>query len=96
MLTVKRSARDLLRLIQTQADGGQGLESTFKPSNRSACSRDTLHTLPIPWKQNQDAYQPRYVFGYAMEAATFRAIFYGPYGHLNNPSGASMPGKEIE
>ena len=28
-------------------------------------------------------------------AATFRAIFYGPYGHLNNPSGASMPGKEI-
>ena len=28
-------------------------------------------------------------------AATFRSIFYGPYGHLNNPSGASMPGKEI-
>ena len=28
-------------------------------------------------------------------AATFRAVFHDPYGHLNNPSGASMPGKEI-
>ena len=31
------------------------------------CAEMCLHTLPIPWKQNQEAYQLRYVFGYAME-----------------------------
>ena len=31
------------------------------------CAKECLHTLPIPWKQNQEAYQLRYVFGYAME-----------------------------
>ena len=30
---------------------------------------ETLHTLPIPWKQDQDAYQLRYVFGYAMDGS---------------------------
>ena len=34
-------------------------------------------------------------FGYTRRA-TFHAIFYGPYGQLNNPSGASMLGKKIE
>ena len=28
---------------------------------------ETLHMLPIPWKQDQDAYQLRYVFSYAMD-----------------------------
>ena len=32
-------------------------------------SEERLHTLPIPWKQNQEAYQLRYVFGYAMEGS---------------------------
>ena len=27
------------------------------------CAEECLHTLPIPWKQNQEAYQLRYVFG---------------------------------
>ena len=31
------------------------------------CAEMCLHTLPIPWKQNQEAYQLRCVFGYAME-----------------------------
>ena len=33
------------------------------------CAEVCLHTLPIPWKQNQEAYQLRYVFGYAMEGS---------------------------
>ena len=33
------------------------------------CAEECLHTLPIPWKQNQEAYQLRYVFGYAMEGS---------------------------
>ena len=48
---------------------------------------ETLHTLPIPVSLGMSLVT-RWM------AATFRAIFYGPYGHLN-PSGASMPGKEI-
>ena len=32
-------------------------------------AEECLHTLPIPWKQNQEAYQLRYVFGYAMEGS---------------------------
>ena len=30
---------------------------------------ECLNTLPIPWKQNQEAYQLRYVFGYAMDGS---------------------------
>ena len=33
------------------------------------CAEECLHTLPVPWKQNQEAYQLRYVFGYAMEGS---------------------------
>eukprot|EP00434_Breviolum_minutum_P044207 symbB.v1.2.039461.t1/scaffold6579.1/size16916/1 len=33
------------------------------------CAEECLHTLPIPWKRNQEAYQLRYVFGYAMEGS---------------------------
>ena len=31
------------------------------------CAAECWNTLPIPWKQNQEAYQLRYVFGYAMD-----------------------------
>ena len=31
------------------------------------CAADCLNTLPIPWKPNQETYQLRYVFGYAMD-----------------------------
>ena len=33
------------------------------------CAGECLNTLPIPWKQNQEAYQLRYVFGYAMDGS---------------------------
>ena len=33
------------------------------------CAEECLNTLPIPWKQNQEAYQLRYVFGYAMDGS---------------------------
>ena len=33
------------------------------------CAGECLNTLPIPWKPNQEAYQLRYVFGYAMEGS---------------------------
>ena len=52
------------------------------------CAEECLNTLPIPWKQNQEAYQLRYVFGYA-------TTFFGPHGQQNNPCGALMPGKVI-
>eukprot|EP00434_Breviolum_minutum_P043702 symbB.v1.2.038970.t1/scaffold6269.1/size19506/1 len=32
-------------------------------------AEETLNTLPIPWKQDQEAYQLRYVFGYAMDGS---------------------------
>ena len=44
--------------------------------------------IPIPWKQNQEAYQLRYVFGYAMDGSDFRATSSGRPGQMNNPSGA--------
>ena len=31
------------------------------------CATQCWNTLPIPWKQDQEAYQLRYVFGYAMD-----------------------------
>ena len=31
------------------------------------CAADCLNALPIPWKPNQETYQLRYVFGYAMD-----------------------------
>ena len=33
------------------------------------CAGECLNTFPIPWKPNQEAYQLRYVFGYAMEGS---------------------------
>ena len=33
------------------------------------CADECWNTLPIPWKQNQEAYQLRYVFGYAMDGS---------------------------
>ena len=33
------------------------------------CVAECWNTLPIPWKQNQEAYQLRYVFGYAMDGS---------------------------
>ena len=37
--------------------------------DRHAEVEECLNTLPIPWKQNQEAYQLRYVFGYAMDSS---------------------------
>ena len=31
------------------------------------CATQCWNTLPIPWKQDQETYQLRYVFGYAMD-----------------------------
>ena len=33
------------------------------------CAGECWNTLPIPWKRNQEAYQLRYVFGYAMDGS---------------------------
>ena len=33
------------------------------------CAAECWNTLPIPWKQNQETYQLRYVFGYAMDGS---------------------------
>ena len=33
------------------------------------CADECWNTLPIPWKRNQEAYQLRYVFGYAMDGS---------------------------
>ena len=33
------------------------------------CANECWNTLPIPWKPNQEAYQLRYVFGYAMDGS---------------------------
>ena len=59
------------------------------------CAEMCLHTLPIPWKQNQEAYQLRYVFGYAMEGRDLPCYILGRSVLQNNPSGALMPGKVI-
>ena len=58
------------------------------------CAEECPHTLPIPWKQNQEIYQLRYVFGYAMEEVTSRATSFGRSVLQNNPSGALMLGKD--
>ena len=50
------------------------------------CAEECWNTLPIPWKQNQEAYQLRYVFGCAMDGSDLRATSFGPPGQLNNPS----------
>ena len=44
------------------------------------CAEECLHTLPIPWKQNQEAYQLRYVFGYAMEGSDLPCCILWPAG----------------
>ena len=60
------------------------------------CAGECLDTLPIPWKPNQEAYQLRYVFGYAMGGSDLPVLTsYGPLGQRNNPSGALVPGKGI-
>ena len=33
------------------------------------CAAECWNTLPMPWKPNQEAYQLRYVFGYAMDGS---------------------------
>ena len=33
------------------------------------CADECWNTHPIPWKRNQEAYQLRYVFGYAMDGS---------------------------
>ena len=33
------------------------------------CDGECWHTLPIPWKRNQEVHQLRFVFGYAMEGS---------------------------
>ena len=33
------------------------------------CANECWNTLPIPWMPNQEAYQLRYVFGYAMDGS---------------------------
>ena len=33
------------------------------------CADECWNTLPIPWMPNQEAYQLRYVFGYAMDGS---------------------------
>ena len=33
------------------------------------CAAECWNTFPIPWKPNQEAYQLRYVFGYAMDGS---------------------------
>ena len=35
--------------------------------NVDECATQCWNTLPIPWKQDQETYQLRYVFGYAMD-----------------------------
>ena len=42
------------------------------------CAEECLHTLPIPWKQNQEAYQLRCVFGYAMEGSELSCYILWP------------------
>ena len=54
------------------------------------CAEECLHTLPIPWKQNQEAYQLT-----QWKEVTFLLTFFGLHGQQNNPSGALMPGKVI-
>ena len=54
------------------------------------CAEECLNNLSIPWKQNQEAYQLRYVFGYAIEEVIFLVTFFGPYGQQSNPSAAGQ------
>ena len=49
-----------------------------------------LHTLPIPWKQNQDAHQLRYVFGNAMDGSDLPCCILWP---VRSPE-QSFPGIE--
>ena len=53
---------------QAQANGGQSVR-LLVDLQVNRCAEECLHTLPIPWKQNQEAHQLRYVFGYAMEGS---------------------------
>ena len=44
------------------------------------CAEECWNTLPIPWKQNQEAYQLRYVFGYAMDGSDLPCYILWPSG----------------
>ena len=44
------------------------------------CAEECWNTLPIPWKQNQEAYQLRYVFGYAMDGRDLPCYILWPAG----------------
>ena len=53
------------------------------------CADECWNTLPIPWKQNKEAYQLRYVFGYAMDGSDPSVLHsLARPDLLSNPSGA--------
>ena len=54
---------------QAQANGRQGVKVALVDLQVDRCAEECLHTPPIPWKQNQEVYQLRYVFGCAMEGS---------------------------
>ena len=45
------------------------VRSPFSDIQVDRCANECWNTLPIPWKPNQEAYQLRYVFGYAMDGS---------------------------
>ena len=92
---VAKAASDSCGLTQTQADGGQGSGEYFQTFK--SISMQQRHSTPFQFRGSRT----KMLISLGMSlvtrwmAATSRAIFYGPFGHPNNPSGASMPGKEI-
>ena len=42
------------------------------------CADECLNTLPIPWKRHQEAYQLRFVFGYAMDGSVLPCYILWP------------------
>ena len=60
------------------------------------CAAQCWNTLPIPWKQDQEPCELRYVFGYAIwMALTCRATSSGRCGRRISPFGVLMPGKGV-
>ena len=43
------------------------------------CATQCWNTLPIPWKQDQETYQLRYVFGYAMDGTDLLCYILWPF-----------------
>ena len=58
------------------------------------CADECWNTLPIPWKRNQEAYQLRYVFGYAMDGSDLPCYILWPTRTVEQ-SFWLMPGKAI-